>query len=65
MAIIMRHKLSTTVSRLLFGDFRYRNYSSARMRKQTVLSHMKNNQFDGKDGGAFEDAAKSPNTGCS
>jgi len=31
------------------------------MGKQTVLSHFENNYFDTKGGGAFEDAAKSPN----
>jgi len=31
------------------------------MGKQKVLSRIKNNHFDGKGGGACEDAAKSPN----
>jgi len=32
----------------IFGDFRYPNYSSARMGKQKVLSRIKNNHFDTK-----------------
>jgi len=31
------------------------------MGKQTVLSHLKNNHFDTKGSGAFENAAESPN----
>jgi len=40
---------------MIFGDFRYPNYSSARMGKQTVLSRFENNHFDTKGGGALED----------
>jgi len=46
---------------IIFGDFRYPYYSSARMEKQTVLSHLKNNHFDTKGNDVFEDAAKSLN----
>jgi len=49
----MRHKLSSIS---IFGDFRYPNYTSARMGKQTV--HMKINHLDTKGGDACEDAAK-------
>jgi len=47
---------------IIFGDFRYSNYSSARMGKQTLhfSSHFENNQMTQKT--AFENAAKIPNT---
>jgi len=45
-SVIMRHKLSTTMSIAIFDYFRYPNNSSARIGKQKILSHMKNNHFD-------------------
>jgi len=61
----MRHKLSAAYYYrviIIFGNFRYRNYSSTRMKirigKQVVLSHFENNNFDTKGGARLKTPPK-------